>query len=339
MNAAASQFSGAGRRHRTDVPTEHLARISWMMITLLCDGVLDHGRYRDLFGTSPRQFQRDLRHIRELGRPHGFDVTARRSGRVFLVTSAHRITNLGARNRDAAATLARLAVAFGGPIASEMREAVGDSHTGAGRGFLQIREPLPSADEHVTAVFEQLKAAAAARARVEFAYTSARGASGQRRVEPYHIVERSGRYYLVAYDILRRDWRFFALDAVHGTIVRAGSFSARAVPERLLAERAVGWIGGSHGGDVTIQISRAIATAVGARRWQEGQRFCILSDGTAELAMHFGDLGEAVRFSLGFGAEATIVAPPEAVALARETAEHIAETYAPGRGLRRKLTG
>lgn len=309
-----------------------------MMITLLCDGVLDYGLYCDRFGRSSRQFQRDLRQIRDIGRAQNFDVSPSKSGRVFLVATTPRIANLTSKSRDAATTLARLAAAFGGPIAQEMRAAIGDASADR-RGFLQVREPLPSADERVTAIFEKLKDAAAASARVEFHYTPARGAAGVRRVEPYHIVERAGRYYLVAYDLARRDWRFFALDAIRGAFARAGTFSSRPVPERFLAERAVGWIGGSRGGEVTIRVNQSIAAAVGARTWQRGQRFEMRRDGVAELTMHFGDLNEAVRFALGFGTEAVITAPPEAVELARDTAERIARAYKPRLHVARKLTG
>jgi predicted DNA-binding transcriptional regulator YafY len=78
---------------------------------------------------------------------------------------------------------------------------------------------------------------------------------------------------------------------------------------------------------------------VGARTWQRGQRFERLSDGGAELTMQFGDLNEAVRFALGFGAEAIITAPAEAVELARATTERIAQSYAPRLRLERRRTG
>ena len=339
MYASAARSPETPHKRRSDAPTEHVARIGWMLITLLCDGVLDYGRCIDLFGISHRQFQRDLRQIRELGDPHGFAITHSKSGRVFLSTSTRRVSQVSAKGRDAAATLARLAAAFGGPIASELREAIGDSPAELGEGFLQIREPLPSANEHVTGVFDKLKAAAHDCARVEFEYTPARGSANVRRAEPYHIVERAGRYYLVAYDLVRRDWRLFALDAIHGAVRRAGTFTRRPVPDRFLAERAVGWIAGLHGGEVTIRLSRVIAAAVGARTWQEGQRFRTLAGGGAELTLRFEDFDEAIRFALGFGAEAAIIEPPEAVALARETAERVLRAYEPGYELDRKLTG
>ncbi|MGB6518520.1 MAG: WYL domain-containing protein [Candidatus Cybelea sp.] len=328
MNATGYQFPDGGRKRRADAPSEHVARIGWMLITLLCDGVLEYARCIDLFGISPRQFQRDLRKIRDLGRPHGFAVSPSKGGRVFLSAAPRRAATLGSRSRDVTSALARLAAAFGGPIAREMQDAIGATVADPRAGFLQVREPLPATSDHVTRRFEELKAAAAGPARVEFDYTPAKGARARRRVEPYHIVARSGRYYLVAYDLARRDWRLFAVDAIGDAIVREGTFTRRTVPERFLSERAVGWITGPRGGDVTVALSALIAVAVGARTWQQGQRFTFTPDGGAQITLRFEDLSEAVRWALQFGTEATVVGPPEAVLLALETAARIAQAYA-----------
>lgn len=209
-----------------------------------------------------------------------------------------------------------------------MQDAIGATVADPRAGFLQVREPLPATSDHVTRRFEELKAAAAGPARVEFDYTPAKGARARRRVEPYHIVARSGRYYLVAYDLARRDWRLFAVDAIGDAIVREGTFTRRTVPERFLSERAVGWITGPRGGDVTVALSALIAVAVGARTWQQGQRFTFTPDGGAQITLRFEDLSEAVRWALQFGTEATVVGPPEAVLLALETAARIAQAYA-----------
>ncbi len=328
MGAASSQFPKLERKRRTDAPTEHVARLAWMLISLLSDGVLDYGRCVDLFGISQRQFQRDIRKIRSLGQPHGFAVSHTKSGRVFLASNNRRISNLSAGARNGALTLARLAAAFGGPIQKEISCAVGDVAVEPQPGFLVVREPLPAANAHVTRVFEELKAAAAGPARVEFAYTSARAARSNRRVEPYHIVERAGRYYLVAYDLERRDWRHFALDSITGKILRTGTFSPRPVPPRFLAERAVGWLSGSGSTEVTFALTAQVAASVCSRVWQRDQRIARSGDGSAEITLAFADLAEAVRWALQFGTAAMIVAPPEAVALAGETARRIAEAYA-----------
>ena len=209
-----------------------------------------------------------------------------------------------------------------------MRKAIGERPADQRRGFLQVREVVPSDGDRVGGVFTFLKDAAATSARVEFSYTPSRGARGARRAEPYHVVARSGRYYLVAYDIARRDWRYFALDAITGPLRKDGTFVPRPVPERFLAERAVGWIGGATTLETTFRLSSVVAAAVTARTWQPGQRISALPDGSAEITLSFDDVGESVRWALSFGPEAIVIGPPEAVAFARQMVERISSAYA-----------
>jgi predicted DNA-binding transcriptional regulator YafY len=232
--------------------------------------------------------------------------------------------------------LSRIAAALGGPIEREMRKAIGERPADLRRGFLQVREVLPSDSDRIGGIFTFLKDAASACARVEFSYIPSRGARGARRAEPYHVVARSGRYYLVAYDIARRDWRYFALDAIIGPLRKDGTFSPRPVPERFLAERAVGWIRGATTLDTTFRLSPVVVATVMARTWQPEQRIVPLADGGAEITLSFDDAGEAVRWALSFGAEAVVIGPPEAVALARQMVDRIVSAYAGGGGMERK---
>jgi predicted DNA-binding transcriptional regulator YafY len=317
-------------RPRTDAPSRTVARIGWILLTLLYDGVVDYAACIDRFGISRREFQRDLLKIREIGRGHGFTVSHITGGRVLLHASARRIERLSAKTRDVTATLGRIAAALGGPIERELRGAIGSEKVDPHRGFLHVREATPRESERVAGACAFLEEAAAGPARVEFSYKPARGARAIRRVEPYHVIARSGRYYLVGYDLMRRDWRQFALDAITGPMRKEGTFTPRAVPERFLAEHAVGWIRGSAALDVTIRLSPVVAAAVTSVIWQSGQRVARWPDGSAEITLAFEDLGEAVRWSLRFGAEAIVIAPPEAVAFARETVDGIARAYASG---------
>ena len=325
--AVFAEFPPKEARRPTDAPGSRVARISWLLVTLLCEGVVDCASCIARFEISRREFQRDLHDLREIGKSAGFAITKTRGGRVFLQNSDRRLEKLGTRTRDVAATLARIALALGGPIERELLAAIGDAPAGHSSGFLHVREAVPSDDSRIVGAFAFVKDAAAANARVEFAYTSARSARSTRRVEPYHVVARSGRYYLVGYDMTRRDWRQFALDAITGPMRREGTFAPRPVPERFLREGAVGWIRGGEPMSVTIRVSAVVAAAVTARKWQPAQRVNSLPDGGAEIVLQFEDIGEAVRWSLQFGADAVIVAPPQAVALARRTVDAIAAGY------------
>ncbi len=319
------------RRRHTDAPALHVARLGWMLLTLLGDGVLECADCMHRFGISRRQLQRDLRDLRKIGESQGLVIEPTKGGRVFGYYTGRRAASYVTRNRSAAQTLARIATALGGPAESEMREAIGETSADMRGGFLHLREVAPSDRGRLAKVFAFLKDAAGGPARVEFFYTPARGSRGVRRVEPYHVIARAGRYYLLAYDLERRDWRQFALDAIGGPWRKIGTFTRRAIPERMLTERAVGWIRGAQSTEVTIRVSALIAAAVGSRTWQREQRVLQLPDGGAEITMSFEDLNEAVRFALGFGTEAVVLSPPEAVALARETVAKIARAYR-GRG-------
>ncbi len=48
--------------------------------------------------------------------------------------------------------------------------------------------------------------------RVRFDYADRHGATSQREVEPYRLVQSGGRWYLLAFDPQRADWRHFRLD-------------------------------------------------------------------------------------------------------------------------------
>ena len=313
---------------RKKASRDRFSRVLHILLALLADGTLDCERCCRRFEISLRELQRDLSVLRSLGRDFGFAVSHARSGRIALARSASagRLATLGNAQAETAAMLARVGRALGGPIASEVRSALGDA--AGGPGFLDLREPRPNADAQVSAMFTIVKDAAATSARLEFSYTTAREGPTLRRVEPYLVIARSGRYYLVAFDLARKDWRNFALDAIAEPIRRDGTFTPRKVPERLRREGAVGWICSGEPVEVTVRVAATVAAAVAAREWQPEQRVSQLAEGGAEIVLRFEDPGEAVRWALQFGAEAVVLAPPEVAALARETAERIAGNYA-----------
>ncbi len=51
-----------------------------------------------------------------------------------------------------------------------------------------------------------------------------------RRVEPHHVVNRGGRWYLLAWDLDREDWRTFRVDRIAPRSPTGPRFVARAVP-------------------------------------------------------------------------------------------------------------
>lgn len=65
---------------------------------------------------------------------------------------------------------------------------------------------------------------------VELRYTDLRGEVTDRNIEPHGLVHSGSRWYLVAWDVDRRDWRTFRMDRVVAPVKVAGRFVPRPVP-------------------------------------------------------------------------------------------------------------
>jgi predicted DNA-binding transcriptional regulator YafY len=72
--------------------------------------------------------------------------------------------------------------------------------------------------------------------RVEFDYTTQAGDRAARLVEPHRLVPLGRRWYLVAYDLQRHDWRSFRLDRMEGPRRTGARFRPRALPTSDAAE-------------------------------------------------------------------------------------------------------
>ena len=79
--------------------------------------------------------------------------------------------------------------------------------------------------------------------RTEFSYEDAQGRSAQRSVEPQGVGHTGERWYLVAWDRVRSDWRTFRIDRIVGDPQVGTHFTPRASPD---------------GGDLKGYVSRSI---------------------------------------------------------------------------------
>jgi predicted DNA-binding transcriptional regulator YafY len=322
-------FDPESIRASSEAPPD-VARLVWMFLTLLRRHEVDFARFSKSFGgRSERTFKRDIAKLRGLGRQHGFALTPVRDGKVGL-SEVHGLPDprekLGPQAADA---LRAVAEALGEIVGADL---LGFFDTGAAPRdpFLRLATPRLASDTRVAGVYRELRTAWQQHARVRFHYPK-RGArepgaeSEERTVEPHLVTYYDGRYYLVAYDRRPRTsgWRQFALDRIAGRVARAGSFEPRAVPAAYRGEDALGLFKTGERYEVAIDLTPTVAQAVLARRWQQAQRSQVHADGSASIRFEVFDLGEAVRWALSFGAEARVVAPPEAVALAREIASAV----------------
>ncbi|CAM5296356.1 hypothetical protein STENM327S_05582 [Streptomyces tendae] len=72
--------------------------------------------------------------------------------------------------------------------------------------------------------------------RLRFAYRAADGSETRRVTEPYRLVSTGRRWYLVAYDLDRDDWRTFRVDRVSEPFATGARFAPRELPAGDAAE-------------------------------------------------------------------------------------------------------
>jgi len=148
---------------------------------------------------------------------------------------------------------------------------------------------------------------------LRFAYRSRDGADSRREVEPHSLVNRGRRWYLVAWDRGRDDWRSFRLDR----LTKPAATGVRFHPRRLPAKDAAAYVEGSIAGAptryeamVTLhasaeEITNRISPHWGAVEPIDG-RSCTYRTGDDDLAWL------AVRIAM-LGVDFEVREPPELV--------------------------
>jgi predicted DNA-binding transcriptional regulator YafY len=318
-------------RHRdSGEATTALARKIWVLLELLRSKHVRFSTYRRLYAEQFRTFQRDLQHLRKIGQSGGFAISPiKGKDRADLLE-----VDVKLRSLDGSASVLGLLSALGGALGAPVTLELGElAKASADQGFLRFLLPQLVEQSAVAETYRILKAAWEVRpgpAMVRFQYPE-RGKSGktERVVEPYRVLLRSGSAYLVAYDTGRKGWRMFALDRILSKPLRAGTIQhPRAIPAVYDSSDVVGFIKtGGPTTSVTVKIAAAVAKSATSRRWQAAQRVQHHADGSADITFEVSDVSEIVRWAMGFGAEAQIVAPATAVALAAQTANALATTY------------
>lgn len=91
--------------------------------------------------------------------------------------------------------------------------------------------PLPGAGQGVDPeLLAVLAGAVAGPERLRFAYRAADGAESRRLVEPHRLVATGRRWYLVAYDNDREDWRIFRVDRMEAPLPTGVRVPPRELP-------------------------------------------------------------------------------------------------------------
>lgn len=174
-------------------------------------------------------------------------------------------------------------------------------------------------------VFDSLAKATAAQQQLELTYRKP-GAqqSEQRVVDPYHLANINGEWFLFAYDHLRKDIRTFVPSRIKSTRQTGKSFERRkkfSLDARLRDSFGVHSGRGVH--EVVVRFNKHVADYIREKKWHESQELRELDNGGVELRMNLSGLQEVERWVLGWAGNAVVVGPKELAEAVKASAKRI----------------
>ena len=144
--------------------------------------------------------------------------------------------------------------------------------------------------------------------RATFVYDTQDGRRSERRVEPHRLVATARRWYLVAFDLDRDDWRTFRVDRVSSVSVSGHTFVPRplADPARMVAE-GITAAPYKHKAVVAVRaasedLARIVDPYVGVLEG-EGEQ--------TKLEIGFDDLDWVTGYLIGLGLDFEVIEPLE----------------------------
>lgn len=152
-------------------------------------------------------------------------------------------------------------------------------------------------------------------------YTASRDCRQTRVVEPYHLYNLRGDWYLIAYDHLRGEMRTFHAGRIDWWELLPQSFKRD--PEFSIEK----WMAlafqaerGEEPVEVVIRFDAYQARYIREKRWHITQEIEELQDGGLLLRFRTGGLAEVKRWVMGYGSHAEVLAPED---LRREVYEEV----------------
>lgn len=288
-------------------------------------------------GVTERTVRRDLDRLRELGYP--VDSTSGRYGGYRLATGAH-VPPLILDDEEA------VAVAIGLRYAAEA--AISGIEETSLRALAKIEALLPhrlrrrvsalhssvaslrrAVDDDVIHPESLSVFAAACRdhEHVRFDYRRTREEHSRRHVEPHQLVTAGRRWYLVAWDRDRGDWRTFRLDRIQAPRPVGTRFPPRTVPGGDAAEfvaRSIGRTARDHA--ATLIIHEPYAEIEGVLRWadhtlrEDHAEHCVIgirSEDLGRLAMTIAEIA--------LTAPVSVIEPAELASAVERLATHLVD--------------
>ena len=190
-------------------------------------------------GVTTRSVRRDVDRLRDLGYPvhaaHGI-------GGGYQLGSGRGMPPLLLDDEEAVAVAVSLRMAAGGTVAgaseaalralTKLDQVLPARLRGEISAILGATDTLGALDESVDGeALLTLARACRDQVRVRFGYVDRSGSTAERRVEPVRLVAAGRRWYLMAHDLDRDDWRTFRLDRMDTVRATTWRFTPRPHPD------------------------------------------------------------------------------------------------------------
>lgn len=174
-------------------------------------------------------------------------------------------------------------------------------------------------------IFDVLGKATAQRQQLELIYRK----PGQRQpetriVDPYHLGNINGEWYMFAYDHLRQDIRTFVPARIKSVKPTGKTFDR---PQKFSLEKRLRDSFGVHSAQgefqVVIRFNEMVADYIREKRWHDSQKLVELKNGGVELHLKLSSLEEIERWVLGWGGNAVVIKPQQLAEMVKRSAEKI----------------
>jgi len=174
-------------------------------------------------------------------------------------------------------------------------------------------------------VFDALAKSVSRREQLEIHYRKPGQAEAEARVvDPYHLGNINGEWFLFGYDHLRKDIRTFVparIKSARPTGSRFAKTRGFSLEKRL--KDSFGVHSGAGRYDVVIRFAPEVADYIREKRWHHSQELKELRGGRVELKLRLSSLGEVERWVLSWAGRATVIRPRELARSVREAARSI----------------
>lgn len=174
-------------------------------------------------------------------------------------------------------------------------------------------------------IFDALAKATAARKQIRFNYRKpGQSKPEQRVVDPYHLANVNGEWFLFAFDHARNDVRTFVparisdVQPTGKTFPRPAKFSL----EKRLHD-SFGVVSGEGEFNVVLRFDEFGAGFIREKKWHASQELRELKEGGVELRMKLSSLAEVERWVLSWGGHAKVISPKELREKVRASAQKI----------------